>query len=73
VSLPAWRAKPRPDSTTELQKYLAERILVHDGAMGTTIRTYGLKESDARAAAVTPMPTRTCSTTATSSASSSLV
>jgi 5-methyltetrahydrofolate--homocysteine methyltransferase len=27
---------------------LAERILVLDGAMGTTIRTYGLNESDAR-------------------------
>ncbi len=38
----------QPDTTSELQKSLAERILVLDGAMGTTIRTYGLKESDAR-------------------------
>jgi 5-methyltetrahydrofolate--homocysteine methyltransferase len=39
---------PQPDSTPELQKALAERILVLDGAMGTTIRTYGLNEADAR-------------------------
>jgi secreted PhoX family phosphatase len=38
----------RPDCTSDLQKSLAERILVLDGAMGTTIRTYGLEESDAR-------------------------
>ncbi|MDA7881432.1 methionine synthase [Akkermansiaceae bacterium] len=36
------------DLTNELQSALAERILVLDGAMGTTIRTYGLEESDAR-------------------------
>ncbi len=36
------------DPTGELQRALAERILVLDGAMGTTIRTYGLGESDAR-------------------------
>lgn len=39
---------PQPDSTIELKHALAERILVLDGAMGTTIRTYGLNESDAR-------------------------
>lgn len=39
---------PQPDFTTELQKALSERILVLDGAMGTTIRTYGLNETDAR-------------------------
>lgn len=39
---------PQPDSTIELKKALAERILVLDGAMGTTIRTYGLTEADAR-------------------------
>ena len=38
----------RPDCTEELRKALAERILVLDGAMGTTIRSYGLEESDAR-------------------------
>ncbi len=34
--------------TSELQKALKERILVLDGAMGTTIRGYGLEETDAR-------------------------
>lgn len=38
----------RPDPTAELQEALRQRILVLDGAMGTTIRTYGLKEQDAR-------------------------
>jgi 5-methyltetrahydrofolate--homocysteine methyltransferase len=38
----------QPDRTSELKNALAERILVLDGAMGTTIRTYGLKEADAR-------------------------
>jgi 5-methyltetrahydrofolate--homocysteine methyltransferase len=41
---------PQPDTTSELQKTLAERILVLDGAMGTTIRSYGLNEADARSA-----------------------
>jgi 5-methyltetrahydrofolate--homocysteine methyltransferase len=36
------------DPTRELNEALAERILVLDGAMGTTIRTYGLNEADAR-------------------------
>jgi 5-methyltetrahydrofolate--homocysteine methyltransferase len=36
------------DPTRELNDALAERILVLDGAMGTTIRTYGLNEADAR-------------------------
>jgi 5-methyltetrahydrofolate--homocysteine methyltransferase len=36
------------DLTVELEKSLAERILVLDGAMGTTIRTYGLDEAAAR-------------------------
>ncbi|MFN6016971.1 MAG: homocysteine S-methyltransferase family protein [Verrucomicrobiota bacterium] len=36
------------DPTRELCDALAKRILVLDGAMGTTIRTYGLNESDAR-------------------------
>ena len=33
---------------TELRNELGKRILVLDGAMGTTIREYGLQESDAR-------------------------
>jgi 5-methyltetrahydrofolate--homocysteine methyltransferase len=39
---------PQPNSTHELKHALAERILVLDGAMGTTIRSYGLSEADAR-------------------------
>jgi len=38
----------RPDATKELTQALSERILVLDGAMGTTIRGYGLTEEDAR-------------------------
>ncbi|MAS94582.1 MAG: methionine synthase [Verrucomicrobiales bacterium] len=36
------------DLTSELKGELSKRILVLDGAMGTTIRGYGLEESDAR-------------------------
>ncbi|MBC7980452.1 MAG: homocysteine S-methyltransferase family protein [Armatimonadetes bacterium] len=36
------------DLSVELGRSLQERILVLDGAMGTTIRTYGLDESAAR-------------------------
>ena len=36
------------DLTTELRSELSKRILMLDGAMGTTIRGYGLEESDAR-------------------------
>ncbi|MCB1079864.1 MAG: homocysteine S-methyltransferase family protein, partial [Verrucomicrobiae bacterium] len=36
------------DLTAELTQALKQRILVLDGAMGTTIRTYGLSEKDAR-------------------------
>jgi len=39
---------PRPDLTDELTRALENRILVLDGAMGTTIREYGLSEADAR-------------------------
>ncbi|QQL45684.1 methionine synthase [Sulfuriroseicoccus oceanibius] len=39
---------PRPDSTAELTAALEQRILMLDGAMGTTIRGYGLTEQDAR-------------------------
>ena len=39
---------PQPDQTAELRAALAKRILVIDGAMGTTIRGYGLTEADAR-------------------------
>lgn len=38
------------DLTKELERSLGERILVLDGAMGTTIRTYGLDEAAARGA-----------------------
>src|SRR5215510_15253766 len=31
-----------------LHKLLQERIVIIDGAMGTTIRTYGMKEADIR-------------------------
>ena len=36
------------DIHAELKKLLNERIVVLDGAMGTTIREYGLDESAAR-------------------------
>ncbi len=39
---------PQADPTDEIQRALTERILVLDGAMGTTIRSYGLDEADAR-------------------------
>jgi 5-methyltetrahydrofolate--homocysteine methyltransferase len=35
-------------NTHPLQKILQERITIIDGAMGTTIRTYGMKEADIR-------------------------
>ena len=38
----------RSDLRAELEKLLRQRIAVLDGAMGTTIRGYGLKEADAR-------------------------
>ncbi len=38
----------RPDTTAELTATLEQCILVLDGAMGTTIRGYGLTEQDAR-------------------------
>ncbi|MCW0219234.1 MAG: methionine synthase [Prosthecobacter sp.] len=38
----------RPNVRTELEAAMRQRILVIDGAMGTTIRGYGLKEADAR-------------------------
>jgi 5-methyltetrahydrofolate--homocysteine methyltransferase len=37
------KAKPHP-----LEKILEERIAIIDGAMGTTIRTYGMREADIR-------------------------
>jgi 5-methyltetrahydrofolate--homocysteine methyltransferase len=39
---------PTTDVTADLCAALKERILVLDGAMGTTIRTYGLSEEQAR-------------------------
>ena len=38
----------RPDATEELHSLLESRIAVLDGAMGTTIREYGLTEAAAR-------------------------
>ena len=38
----------RPDSTVHLQDLLTSRIAILDGAMGTTIRDYGLDEQGAR-------------------------
>ncbi len=38
----------RPNVRSELEAAMRRRILVIDGAMGTTIRGYGLKEADAR-------------------------
>ncbi len=38
----------RPDSTVHLQDLLTSRIAILDGAMGTTIREYGLDEQGAR-------------------------
>ncbi|MBB5035978.1 vitamin B12 dependent-methionine synthase activation domain-containing protein [Prosthecobacter dejongeii] len=38
----------RPNVRSELEAAMRQRILVIDGAMGTTIRGYGLKEADAR-------------------------
>ncbi len=39
---------PRPNCRPELEAAMRQRVLVLDGAMGTTIREYGLKEADAR-------------------------
>lgn len=39
---------PQPDCTEDLLNELNRRIMVLDGAMGTTIRTYGLTEAQAR-------------------------
>jgi 5-methyltetrahydrofolate--homocysteine methyltransferase len=36
------------DQTDQLKRVLRERIAIIDGAMGTTIRTYGLTETDIR-------------------------
>ena len=47
---------PQPDATHELTQSLAERILVLDGAMGTTIRSYGLSEADARSSRFVDSP-----------------
>src|SRR5579863_5047473 len=38
-------SRPHPHP---LEKILAQRIAIIDGAMGTTIRTYGMKEADIR-------------------------
>ena len=38
----------KQNSRPQLEKLLRERIAIIDGAMGTTIRTYGMKEEDIR-------------------------
>ncbi len=40
------RAIPKPEHP--LRRILEQRIAIIDGAMGTTIRTYGMKEADIR-------------------------
>lgn len=40
--------RARPNARPELEAAMRQRVLVLDGAMGTTIRGYGLKEADAR-------------------------
>src|SRR5882724_1325508 len=42
------RRKMTTNQPHPLQKILETRIAIIDGAMGTTIRTYGMKESDVR-------------------------
>src|SRR5690606_8077903 len=42
------RMPARPNCRPELEAALRQRILAIDGAMGTPIRGYGLKEADAR-------------------------
>ena len=39
---------PQPNCESELRSTLSRRIMVIDGAMGTTIREYGLAEADVR-------------------------
>lgn len=39
---------PQPNCESELRSELSRRIMVIDGAMGTTIRGYGLTEADVR-------------------------
>jgi len=38
----------QPNRVSELEALLRRRIVIIDGAMGTTIRTYGMKEADIR-------------------------
>src|SRR5438445_13651980 len=42
------RGKMTTSQPHPLQKILETRIAIIDGAMGTTIRTYGMKEADIR-------------------------
>ena len=44
----ASRALPQSAAEIELRRLLAERVAIIDGAMGTTIRTYGITEEQAR-------------------------
>ena len=44
----AWNPMQNASKIHPLQKILESRIAIIDGAMGTTIRTYGMKEADIR-------------------------
>ena len=57
------RFMSRGDCRTEIEGALWDRILVLDGAMGTTIREYGLREADVRGERFADCG-RTCGTTA---------
>jgi 5-methyltetrahydrofolate--homocysteine methyltransferase len=48
ISFPTTVWKPMTDNTEQLKSILRNRIAIIDGAMGTTIRTYGLTETDIR-------------------------
>ncbi|MBI2814271.1 MAG: methionine synthase [Opitutae bacterium] len=48
MSVPSPTARPERAAETALRRLLAERIVIIDGAMGTTIREYNLTELDAR-------------------------
>ena len=57
----------RPRTPHPIEKILEDRIVIIDGAMGTTIRTYGMTEADIRGDRFQRRRRRICSTTAISS------
>ena len=50
MTAPSTDSRSPSSAETALRRLLAERIAILDGAMGTTIRTYGMSEADARGA-----------------------